>query len=154
MLSRTCSSSTEITVPRDPPPSAHLDYRVETSQDGTTWTVAKEGAFGNADHGRLNLVQPTAGAANVRYVRFTMLSQQLVAPCSGPGANPEPVGLPVRGHVRARGVRPAQLGHAAPRRAKGRIAAALRVLPRSRAAIPTVLQDRGYGGTSASGSSC
>jgi hypothetical protein len=89
MLSRTCSSSTEITVPRDPPPSAHLDYRVETSQDGTTWTVAKEGAFGNADRGRLNLVDPTAGATNVRYIRFTMLSQQLAASC---GASPSQSG--------------------------------------------------------------
>jgi len=70
------------------------DYRVETSADGTTWTVAKEGTFGNADRGRLNLVQPTAGATNVRYVRFTMLSQQLTAPCSGPGANPNQSGCP------------------------------------------------------------
>jgi hypothetical protein len=70
------------------------DYRVETSPDGTTWTVAKEAAFGNADRGRLNLVQPSAGATNVRYVRFTMLSQQLVAPCSGPGANPNQSGCP------------------------------------------------------------
>jgi extracellular elastinolytic metalloproteinase len=64
------------------------DYRVETSADGTTWTVAKEGTFGNADRGRLNLVAPTAGATSVRYVRFTMLNQQLAAPCSGTGANP------------------------------------------------------------------
>ena len=70
------------------------DYRVETSPDGTNWTVAKAGTFGDADRGRLNLVQPTAGAANVRYVRFTMLSQQLVAPCSGPGANPNQSGCP------------------------------------------------------------
>jgi extracellular elastinolytic metalloproteinase len=70
------------------------DYRVDTSPDGTTWTVAKEGTFGDADRGRLNLVQPTAGAANVRFVRFTMLSQQLVAPCSGPGANPNQSGCP------------------------------------------------------------
>ena len=70
------------------------EYRVETSPDGTNWTVAKAGTFGDADRGRLNLVQPTAGAANVRYVRFTMLSQQLVAPCSGPGANPNQSGCP------------------------------------------------------------
>ena len=57
------------------------DYRVETSADGSTWTVAKEGTFGNADRGRLNLVDPTAGATNVRYIRFTMLSQQLAASC-------------------------------------------------------------------------
>jgi extracellular elastinolytic metalloproteinase len=57
------------------------DYRVEASADGSTWTVAKEGTFGNADRGRLNLVDPTAGATNVRYIRFTMLSQQLAASC-------------------------------------------------------------------------
>jgi extracellular elastinolytic metalloproteinase len=58
------------------------DYRVETSPNGTTWTVAKEGTFGNADRGRLNLVPPTAGASNVRYVRFTMLTQQLATSCT------------------------------------------------------------------------
>ena len=58
------------------------DYRVETSADGSTWTVAKEAAFGDADRGRLNLVAPTAGATNVHYVRFTMLSQQLAASCA------------------------------------------------------------------------
>jgi hypothetical protein len=67
------------------------DYRVETSPDGNTWTVAKEGTFGDADRGRLNLVQPTAGATNVRFVRFTMLSQQLVASCS---TNPNQSGCP------------------------------------------------------------
>jgi extracellular elastinolytic metalloproteinase len=67
------------------------DYRVETSPDGSTWTVAKEGTFGNADRGRLNLVQPTAGATNVRFVRFTMLTQQLVASCS---TNPNQSGCP------------------------------------------------------------
>jgi extracellular elastinolytic metalloproteinase len=67
------------------------DYSVETSPDGTNWTVAKTGTFGDADRGRLNLVQPTAGAANVLYVRFTMLSQQLVAPCS---TNPNQSGCP------------------------------------------------------------
>jgi len=58
---------------------------LRSSPDSTTWTVAKEGTFGNADRGRLNLVAPTAGATGVRYVRFTMLSQQLTAPCSGAG---------------------------------------------------------------------
>ena len=66
------------------------DYRVETSPDGTTWTVAKEGTFGDADRGRLNLVQPTAGAAIVRHVRFTMLSQQ-VSSCD---TNPNQSGCP------------------------------------------------------------
>ena len=44
--------------------------------------MAKEAAFGNADRGRLNLVQPDVGATNVRYVRFTMLTQQLAASCA------------------------------------------------------------------------
>ena len=44
--------------------------------------MAKEDTFGNGDRGRLNLVAPTAGATNVRFVRFTMLSQQLANPCS------------------------------------------------------------------------
>ncbi|HEY7604843.1 MAG TPA: discoidin domain-containing protein, partial [Gaiellaceae bacterium] len=66
----------------DDPTASTADYRVETSADGSAWTVAKEGTFGNADRGRLNLVAPTAGATNVRYVRFTMLSQQLASPCS------------------------------------------------------------------------
>jgi extracellular elastinolytic metalloproteinase len=64
------------------------DYRVETSPDGTNWTVAREGTFGDADRGRLNLVQPTAGATGVQFVRFTMLSQQLAVACPAfPAAN-------------------------------------------------------------------
>jgi hypothetical protein len=78
----------------DDPTASTKDYRVETSPDSTTWTVAKEGTFGNADRGRLNLVAPTAGATGVRYVRFTMLSQQLTAPCSGAGGNPNQSGCP------------------------------------------------------------
>jgi extracellular elastinolytic metalloproteinase len=72
----------------DDPTASTKDYRVETSADGTSWTVAKEGTFGDADRGRLNLVAPTAGATNVRYVRFTMLSQQV----SNCGSNPNQSG--------------------------------------------------------------
>ncbi len=54
------------------------DYRVETSTDGTTWTVAAGGHFGPADRNRMNSVPLAAGStANVQYVRYTMLSNQL-----------------------------------------------------------------------------
>ncbi len=52
------------------------DYRIETSPDGNVWTMAAEGTFTSADRGRLNDVAPTAGSDAVRYVRFTMLSNQ------------------------------------------------------------------------------
>jgi hypothetical protein len=58
------------------------DYQVETSPDGTTWTVANQGQFADGDRGRMNLISPTAGAAGVRFVRFTMLTQQLATDCS------------------------------------------------------------------------
>ena len=47
-------------------------YRVETSQDGVTFTTAAEGTFGAADRGRLNVV--AASARNVRFVRLRLLS--------------------------------------------------------------------------------
>jgi extracellular elastinolytic metalloproteinase len=54
------------------------DYRVETSPDGTTWTVANEGVFGIDDRGHLNPLTPAAGSAvGVRFVRFTMLKTQV-----------------------------------------------------------------------------
>ncbi len=65
------------------------DYSIETSPDGTTWTVANSGTFGPANRGHLNSLPllPNTGA-NVRYVRFSMLSPQLPAPfpdiCPGP----------------------------------------------------------------------
>lgn len=52
------------------------DYRIETSPDGSTWTTAAEGTFTVYDRGRVNEVTPTAGSTGVRYVRFTMLSNQ------------------------------------------------------------------------------
>ena len=54
--------------------SATGSYRVETSPDGTTWTVAATGTFTGADRGRLNLL--TAAAGGVRYARLTLLSSQ------------------------------------------------------------------------------
>jgi extracellular elastinolytic metalloproteinase len=52
------------------------DYRIETSPDGSTWTVAASGTFTSANDGHLNSVAPVAGGAGVQYVRFTMLGNQ------------------------------------------------------------------------------
>lgn len=58
--------------------AATADFRVETSPDGTTWTVAASGVFGVADRGRLNPLTPAAGSeTGVRFVRFTMIRPQL-----------------------------------------------------------------------------
>jgi hypothetical protein len=51
------------------------DYRIETSPDGSVWTLARQGTFTAADRGRLNDL-PVTPVANVRFVRFTMLSNQ------------------------------------------------------------------------------
>ena len=53
------------------------DFKIETSPDGTTWTPAASGTFTSADRGRYNSVSPTAGAAGVTFVRFTILSNQV-----------------------------------------------------------------------------
>jgi hypothetical protein len=50
-------------------------HTVETSPDGTTWTLANEGHFYASNRGHLNTVPLNAGStANVRYVRFTMIN--------------------------------------------------------------------------------
>jgi len=55
-------------------------YRLETSADGVTFTVASTGTFGPTDRHRLNSVPLTAGTtAGINYVRFTMLSPQIPA---------------------------------------------------------------------------
>ncbi|HKT01053.1 MAG TPA: M36 family metallopeptidase [Rugosimonospora sp.] len=64
-------------------------YRLETSTDGTTFTVAAQGTFGAADRHRLNSVPLAAGStAGVRFFRFTMLGTQLPGDpatlCPGP----------------------------------------------------------------------
>jgi hypothetical protein len=62
-------------------------YRIETSPDGSTWTTASQGAFTSDDLGRLVPLTPTAGTAGVRFVRFTILSNQVPAyatDCPGP----------------------------------------------------------------------
>ncbi len=51
-------------------------YKIETSVDGNTWVPAAAGEFTSADRGQLNDVPPTAGATAVRYVKFTILSNQ------------------------------------------------------------------------------
>ena len=58
------------------PSASTAGYRIETSTDGTTWTIANEGTFVAADRGVRNDVMPAATLADVRYVRFTMLSNQ------------------------------------------------------------------------------
>jgi extracellular elastinolytic metalloproteinase len=65
------------------------DFRIETSQDGTTFAVAASGSFGAVDRHRLNPVTPAAGTGDgVRVVRFTMINPQLPGSpldlCPGP----------------------------------------------------------------------
>jgi hypothetical protein len=67
------------------------DYRIETSTDGTTFEVANQGSFAadRSDNGHLNSLPVAAAASrNVRYVRFTMLSPNLLPTqnCPGPFA--------------------------------------------------------------------
>jgi Zn-dependent metalloprotease len=61
----------------DDPTASTAGYRVETSPDGTTWTVAASGTFTGADRGRLNSVPLTAGTTGVQYLRFTELGPQV-----------------------------------------------------------------------------
>jgi extracellular elastinolytic metalloproteinase len=59
----------------DPGSSAAHHYTVETSTDGTTWTLANEGHFYAANRGHLNTVPLAAGStAGVRFLRFTMIN--------------------------------------------------------------------------------
>jgi hypothetical protein len=51
-------------------------FKIETSTNGTRWTTAAAGTFTTADDGRLNTVAPRAGTHGVRYVRFTITSNQ------------------------------------------------------------------------------
>lgn len=52
------------------------DYTIETSTDGTTWTTAATGTFTSADRGKINSVNPSAGSTGVKFVKFTILSNQ------------------------------------------------------------------------------
>jgi hypothetical protein len=58
----------------DPPDASTQAYKVETSPDNVTYTVAAQGSFTLADGGKLNEIAPTAGGTNVRYVRLTALT--------------------------------------------------------------------------------
>jgi extracellular elastinolytic metalloproteinase len=51
-------------------------YRLETSPDGVSWTVAAQGAFTAAQAGTLVPIAAAAGNAKVRFVRLTLLSSQ------------------------------------------------------------------------------
>ncbi|GLY99477.1 M36 family metallopeptidase [Actinoplanes sp. NBRC 103695] len=54
------------------------DYRVETSADGQTWTVAASGHFGVENRDKMNEVPLAAGStAEVNYLRYTMLGTQV-----------------------------------------------------------------------------
>ncbi|GLY99513.1 M36 family metallopeptidase [Actinoplanes sp. NBRC 103695] len=54
------------------------DYRVETSADGQSWTVASSGHFGVAERNRMNEVPLAAGStSSVRYLRYSMLGTQI-----------------------------------------------------------------------------
>ena len=57
----------------DDPTSMTRRYRVETSADGATFAVAKEGTFHASDANRLNTVKPDANASGVKFVRLTLL---------------------------------------------------------------------------------
>ena len=56
--------------------SATAGYRVETSRNGTVWTIASAGTFTSAQRHTLNFVTPTAGTTGVRFARLTLLTSQ------------------------------------------------------------------------------
>jgi extracellular elastinolytic metalloproteinase len=57
-------------------------YKIETSPNGTTWTTERTGTFTSADDGRVNQLALGTAVPGVRYVRFTMESNQVPAPFS------------------------------------------------------------------------
>jgi hypothetical protein len=61
----------------DDPTAATKDLRIEVSGDGATFTPLVTHTFAAADTGRLNVVPATA--SGVRFVRVTMLTNQLPA---------------------------------------------------------------------------
>jgi extracellular elastinolytic metalloproteinase len=60
----------------DPGSSATHHYKVETSANGSTFTLVNEGHFYAANRGHLNTVTPLAAGAtsNVGWIRFTMIN--------------------------------------------------------------------------------
>ncbi|GAB1690431.1 M36 family metallopeptidase [Krasilnikovia sp. M28-CT-15] len=63
-------------------------FRIETSADGTAWTVAATGQFTAANRGLANQVPLTAGKTGVQFLRYTMLSTQAqdLGVCTDPDA--------------------------------------------------------------------
>ena len=61
----------------DPGSSATGQYRIDVSVNGTTWRPAAAGTFGAVDRGRYNAVPASGTTAGVRYVRFTILGNQV-----------------------------------------------------------------------------
>ena len=63
------------------------DYRVETSTNGATWTVANQGHFGVADRQPTSIPLAAGSTAGVKFVRYTMISTQVAdlgGSCPGP----------------------------------------------------------------------
>ena len=69
--SETCGTGTS---------SATGELLIETSPNGTSWTIAADPTFGADDTGQLNDVPVTAGALNVLYVTATIESNQVPPP--------------------------------------------------------------------------
>ena len=61
--------------------AATKDYRIETSTDGVTFKVAKEGTLPHLGR-KLNIVPPDGNATGVQFVRLTMLSPQSPSPAT------------------------------------------------------------------------
>ena len=61
----------------DPGSASTGQFRIETSPDGTTYTTAAVGTFTSANRGKFNVVTPSAGMADVQYVKFWILSPQV-----------------------------------------------------------------------------
>jgi extracellular elastinolytic metalloproteinase len=53
------------------------DYKVESSTDGTTWTVVNAGHFGVADRRMTTIPLGAGSTAGVRFVKFTMIGTQV-----------------------------------------------------------------------------
>jgi F5/8 type C domain/PKD domain len=60
----------------DDPGAALGRYTVQTSPDGATWTTAADGQLAEADRGVPVVMAPSAGAAQVRFVRVALLGAQ------------------------------------------------------------------------------
>ena len=63
------------------------DFSIETSANGSSFTPVATGTFTAADRGHLNTVTPSGGDTNVKFVRFTILSNQVpdfATDCPGP----------------------------------------------------------------------